>query len=162
MPSHRTDRRPRAAAGALLALLISGCSDQIPGFDAPADDAPPEPLERITMAADAGDVHQIRLVQRGDRYAFEPAEVVLPPGDVVRFVMTGSQPESVAFDTADVTPEVADFIRRNQLHLGVLLTDAGQTHDVPFTDAPPGRYPFVSLPHGTRGMRGSVLIQPAE
>jgi plastocyanin len=40
------------------------------------------------------------------------------------------------------------------------MTDPGETYDVVFRDAPPGTYPFRSLPHGDRGMRGTVTLTP--
>jgi plastocyanin len=155
-------RAPERGAAALLIgtfLAAAGCAGEIPAEEAPEIESGPVPLERITRPAEDGDVHFVRLVQRGDRYSFEPAELTLPPGDVLRFVMTGSQPESVAFDPASATPEAAEFIRGRNLHLGVLLTDVGQARDVSFRDAPPGRYPFLSLPHADRGMRGVVTVQ---
>jgi len=145
---------------AALLLVASACAGDVPAVEAPETQSGPLPLETITRPAEGGRVHFVRLIQRGDQYSFEPAELILPAGDVVRFVMTGSQPESVAFDPTEATPEAAEFIRANNLHLGVLLTDVGQARDVSFRDAPAGRYPFVSLPHGGRGMRGVVTVRP--
>jgi plastocyanin len=149
-------------------LLVLLCSGLIAACDPMADPGPiatsdpeaqPELLERITRPGDGGAVHLVRVVQRPDEYAFEPADLEIVSGDVVRFVMAGSQPESIAFDPVQASPEAADYIRSRMLHLGVLLTDAGQAYDVAFRDAPPGRYPFHSLPHGEQGMRGSVVIE---
>jgi plastocyanin len=141
----------------VLLLLSLSCGE------APAPqtaDAPvPEILDQLSRPGDGGAVHLVRLVQRGDQYAFEPAELSIPSGDVLRFVMTGQQPESVAFDTTAAAPEVADFIGENSLLRGVLLVQPGQAHDVSFRDAPPGRYSFYSIPHSVHGMRGWVDIR---
>jgi plastocyanin len=141
---------------ALVSLTIAACADDPPA--GPPPEPGPELLDRITAPVDGGSAHLVRLVQRGDQYAFDPAEIVIGPGDVIRFVMVGSQPESVAFDPVTATPEAAAYIRQNALQLGVLLTDAGQSYDVSFRDAPPGRYPFLSLPHAGHGMRGVVEV----
>ena len=76
----------------------------------------------------------------------------------MRFVLAGPQPESVAFDTAVAEGPPVDFIRDRSLHLGVLLLEPGQTYDVSFVDAPPGTYPYVSIPHAVQGMRGVVQV----
>ncbi|HUE95156.1 MAG TPA: plastocyanin/azurin family copper-binding protein [Longimicrobiaceae bacterium] len=116
-------------------------------------------LDRITRPGDGGEVHLVRLVQRGDSYAFDPAELTIAPGDVVRFVTTGSQPESVAFQPDGATAEAAEFIRSHGLDRGALLTEPGDDYDVTFPEAPPGYYPFQSLPHAGYGMRGTIRVE---
>lgn len=138
-----------------MALLPIGCREA---------EAPPEPvgseiLDRITRPGEGGAVHLVRLVQRGDSYAFDPAEVTIASGDVVRFVMTGSQPESVAFAPAGAAADAAEYIRERGLDRGVLLTEPGSAHDVAFPEAPAGSYPFHSVPHAGQGMRGTVVVE---
>lgn len=115
-------------------------------------------LEAITNPVAGASVHRIRMTQQGDSYAFAPAEVSISPGDVVRFVMVGSQPESVVFDLAGLPAELAAFIETNGLDRGVLLTEPGATFDAGFPNAPPGTYPFRSVPHHDAGMRGVVKV----
>jgi len=95
----------------------------------------------------------------GGEPAFEPAEVRVRRGDVVRFVLAAPRPESVAFDTAGLPAAAADFVRRSGLLHGPLLTRVGDVYDVSFRDAPPGRYLFLSVPHAGRGMRGAVVVE---
>jgi plastocyanin len=121
----------------------------------------PEVLDRITRPVDGGAVHLVRIVQGAGHYAFDPADLSIRPGDVVRFIMGGSQPESIVFDPVEATPEAGAYVRAHALHRGVLMTDAGQVYDVPFPDAPAGRYPFRSLPHAEQGMRGTVTVAEA-
>lgn len=149
----------RPLALLILALALCACNGEAPPSISSGAAESPEILERITRPVDGARVHLVRLVQRGDQYAFDPAVIRAAPGDVVRFVMAGTQPESVAFDATTATSEAAIFINANSLHHGVLLTDSGQAYDVSFTDAPPGRYPFVSVPHAIHGMVGEVLIE---
>ena len=147
----------RALRGILLIIFAAACGTDFEP-SAPSEGAGPDVLERITRPVEGATVHLVRMTQGGDSYAFEPAVVLGAPGDVVRFVLAGSHPESVVFDAATASPEAAAFIRNHSLQLGVLLTDPGQAYDVAFTDAPPGRYPFLSQPHVARGMRGEVVI----
>lgn len=144
----------------LAGLFLAACGERSP---APAaTEGPPEPgpevLERITRRPDQGAVHLVRLVQRADVYAFDPDRIAIRSGDVVRFVTSGGQPESIAFDADTAAPEAAAFIRAHDLHLGALLTVPGEAYDVAFVDAPPGDYPFLSRPHVGHGMRGVVTV----
>ncbi len=143
-------------AATTLILLAVACTGA-PPTETPVE-AANDLLDRITRPGDGGAVHLVRIVQHGDSYAFDPARLAIPSGDVVRFVMAGSQPESVAFDIGQATPEAGAFIRANSLHLGVLLVEAGQAYDVTFRGAPAGSYPFHSIPHAARGMRGLVQV----
>jgi plastocyanin len=144
----------------LVLVAAQACEREAP---APlvAEDSIPGLFQAISRPGDGGQVHLVRLIQRGDSYAFEPAELTIPSNEVVRFVMVGAQPESVAFDTVAGSPEVLAYIRSNGLHRGPLLTDSGQTYDVTFRDAPIGRYRIYSLPHADLGMRGSIIVEAA-
>jgi plastocyanin len=143
------------------ALLVIGCN----GAEVHAvDDGQPGVAEASSAALAAppparGDLHLVRLVARVDSYAFEPDEVRIRPGDVVRFVNTGYQPESVAFDAGEATPEVGEFLQLHGLVAGPLLTGPGAFFDVSFENAPPGVYPVSSVPHRAHGMRGRVIVE---
>jgi plastocyanin len=131
-------------------------------------EAPPEGAEEragagtVALTAPApgrGTVHIVRMVARGDRYAFEPAEIRVRAGDVVRFVQTDHQPEAVAFDSTTAPPGSAEFLRQHDLMRGPLLTEPGVFFDVAFHDAPPGEYPFFSVPHRQFGMEGRIIVE---
>lgn len=170
VPSHPTSMRSpgslfdrsRWGIAALMLVLVgaSGCSSSPPP---PAEmDEGELVLRAITEPVESGSVHRIRMTQQGDRYAFSPSEVTVRPGDVVRFVMVGGQPESVVFDPTDLGEDQAGFITSTGLDQAILLTDPGSTLDASFRDAPPGDYPFRSVPHHESGMRGSVHVVPAD
>lgn len=143
----------------LTLLMAAACGDSASSGSSPSSAREADtPYEQITRPAAVGRVHLVRLVQRGDQYAFEPSALSIPSGDVVRFVATGAQPESVAFEAERATPGAAEYIRAHSLQLGILLTDPGQAYDIAFTDAPAGVYPFQSVPHAQRGMRGAITI----
>ena len=151
-------RRPSALALAALALLLAAAC-------AEPEEAPPATptdtlLSRIAAPVEEGRAVLVRMIAEGDRYAFDPAEVTVRPGDVVRFVLTGSQPESVAFDTTGLSPAGVEFLRGRGLLRGTLLTRPGQVYEASFRDAPPGRYLFFSVPHAASGMRGAVVVEP--
>ncbi len=151
-------RSPSRAVAALALLALGACgeADEPPRQVVPADPV----LSRIAAPVERGTVTLVRMSAEGDGYAFEPADVSVRPGDVVRFVLSGSQPESVAFDTTGLPAPAVDFLRRQGLVRGPLLTRPGQVYDASFHDAPPGRYLFFSVPHASFGMRGAVVVEP--
>ena len=151
------------ASRIILALMLglAACADAEPVEQTADAAAGPQALEGITAPADAGRVHLVRMVQRGDRYSFEPDTIQIPTGDVIRFVMAGAQPESVAFDKSSATPEMQAFIDAGVLARGVLLTNPGDSYDVSFRGAPPGSYSFHSIPHVLQGMRGLIQVEAA-
>ncbi|CAN5706573.1 hypothetical protein BH23GEM8_BH23GEM8_13350 [soil metagenome] len=146
----------RAILVALVAVLTLGACDRASG---PVEESSEtELLDRLTTAPQGVNVHLVRMVSRGDSYAFEPDEVEVRRGDLVRFVMDSPQPESVSFDEDGLSPEAAEFVRLQDLGHGELLTSSGEVYDVSFRDAPPGRYPFRSIIHAERGMTGVVVV----
>jgi len=141
-------------------LLAAGCGDE-PAAGEEADSPAGAGTVALTApAAERGAVHIVRLVARGDRYAFEPAEVVVQQDAVVRFVQTGFQPESVGFDPSGAGPEAEAFIVSSGIDRGPLLTEPGGYYDVVLSGAPPGEYRFYSVPHRERGMVGRLIVEP--
>jgi plastocyanin len=139
-----------------LLLLVGGGCDRTGGADDVATDT--TLLDRITVVPRGVNLHLVRMVTRGETYAFEPAEIPVRAGDLVRFVMVTSQPQSVSFELAELSPEAQQFVRDNDLLHGELLTGAGEVYDVSFAGAPPGHYRFLSIVHAERGMRGVVIV----
>jgi plastocyanin len=145
----------RMVLTACVVSAAAACDRVAPGDGAPADTSL---LGRLTTAPRGVDVHLIRMVPSGDSFAFEPAEVRIRSGDLVRFVMVSSLPQSVSFELSDLSEEAAGFVREQDLQHGTLLTSSGETYDVSFRDAPPGSYRFRSVVHAERGMRGVVIV----
>jgi plastocyanin len=145
--------------GCIALLLACGGAEEPPAEEVPGATGEASAAALATPAQGPGALYFVRLIARGDQYAFEPAEVRIRPGDVVRFVNTDHQPESVAFEIDAAPPQAREFLDRAGLRTGPLLTEPGAFFDVSFEDAPPGVYPFASVPHGDRGMRGRIVVE---
>lgn len=151
---------PRPALFLLVCFVLPACGRAEAPLERDSEPAGAAAEALFAPAASGGTTHLVRLVARGDQYGFDPPELRVRPGDVVRFVHTGYQPESVAFDADAATPEAGEFLRRHALDAGPLLIQPGAVYDVSFRDAPPGVYPFYSVPHREFGMAGRVIVEP--
>jgi plastocyanin len=154
--ARRPIRYPFLRCTLVLLCALAACGEQ--GEKGAA--AVPEPADTSLLARlDSGEgVHLVRLVARGAEYAFEPREIRARPGDIVRFVHTGYQPESVAFDPEETPPGGDEFLHQAEIVRGPLLTRPGQVYDISLEGAVPGRYGFYSVPHEAYGMRGVLIV----
>lgn len=142
---------------ALVLALAAACADPSGGAGG-GESASGEEVVAGAAGTREGKVHRVRVVARVGDYSFAPAEVVVRDGEVVRFVHTGYQPESVAFERASLPVGGEAFLREQHALDGPLLTAPGDSFAVSFRGAPAGDYAFVSVPHGARGMRGVIRV----
>jgi plastocyanin len=108
--------------------------------------------------------HVVRMWSDGRTARFEPAQVVIHPGDAVRFVNAGGGPHNVSFDPAKLPEDVrralqAGMADQIQPLWGPLLTDEGQAYTIRFTGVKPGRYEFFCMPHMAMSMRGVLVVR---
>ncbi|MBB4637418.1 plastocyanin/azurin family copper-binding protein [Longimicrobium terrae] len=103
-----------------------------------------------------GNVVEIKMVSEngGASGKFEPANVTVKKGDVIRWVMADAQAaHNVSFSMAQGNP--AGFSAPAD---SPYLNQAGQTFDVTVT-MEPGTYNYVCVPHMAMGMVGSITVQ---
>lgn len=103
-----------------------------------------------------GNVVEIKMISEngGASGKFEPANVTVKKGDVIRWVMADAQAaHNVSFSMAQGNP--AGFSAPAD---SPYLSQAGQTFEVPVSmDA--GTYHYVCVPHMAMGMVGSITVQ---
>jgi plastocyanin len=95
---------------------------------------------------------------------FLPAVTTANPGDTLRFINQSGGPHNIQF-FADSIPEEARTLlaaampgeKLDQLSSPLLVLDQA-TYDIAVPALPPGRYPFVCLPHAGSRMLGSLVI----
>lgn len=103
-----------------------------------------------------GQVHEVRMVttQNGASGVFEPAQITVRRGDVIRWVMADGQAvHNVSFSQAQGNP--AGFTPPPD---SPMYTQEGQSFELKI-DWAPGTYNYVCVPHAMMGMTGSVTVQ---
>lgn len=130
---------------AALLLTFAAC-------DAPTGGTELE-LDERTIQLDPGtEVHEVLLRVEDGRAALAPDTVRARPGDVIRFVATGAGGHAVVFDRGRLAPDVRAYLERTDQLRGPPLVHEGAGWIVSLEAAPAGRYPFICLPHHTRGL----------
>ena len=117
----------------------------------------PQAAQGAPVTPDAGgQVHEVRMVttQNGASGVFEPAQIAVKKGDVVRWVMADGQAvHNVSFSQGQGNP--AGFTPPPD---SPMYTQQGQTYEAKI-DFDPGTYNYVCVPHAMMGMTGSVTVQ---
>lgn len=106
-------------------------------------------------------VHEIRL--GANRFA--PEEILARVGDTLRFINSSGGPHNIQF--SDSLPGSARGMLAEAMpgdKLGPvsspLLIDPNEVYQFRVPGLPPGRYPFVCLPHVASNMRGVLVVIP--
>ena len=129
-----------SACGSQEASAAASGDSQSPSAAAPAAEAP----------APTGNVVEVRMVTDGAGNYFEPQNVTVNRGDVVRFVLV-SGVHNASFPAssnagASALPEATPYLQL-----------PGQTHDMAI-DVPAGEYTFQCDPHAALGMVGTLTV----
>lgn len=135
--------RPGIASTAGLFLMLAGCGDSA-APSASVDATAPE-----AAAAPTGTVHEVKMVS-GSGERFEPGDLEVKRGDVVRFVLVAGV-HNASFPAAQnpagiELPEATPY-----------LQVPGQTHDM-VIDLPSGDYNYHCDPHAALGMTGTIKV----
>jgi plastocyanin len=101
-------------------------------------------------------VLEVLMVDKGGgQWRFEPAQIAVQHGDVVRFVQADVVPHNVQLKE---TPDGTDL---GSAHMGSFLLQKGDVYDVTIDDRfAPGVHQFVCTPHEAMGMVGRLDVQP--
>jgi plastocyanin len=118
---------------------------------------PAAPAAGAPVTPDAGgQVHEVRMVttQGGASGVFEPAQITVKKGDVIRWTMADGQAvHNVSFSQAQGNP--AGFTPPAD---SPMYTQQGQTYELK-VDWNAGTYNYTCVPHAMMGMNGSVTVQ---
>lgn len=141
----KTQRLFAAALALTLALTACGGEDTTTPADRTSGGTP------SAAPAPTGTVIEVKMVTDGAGNYFEPADLTVKPGDVVRFVLD-SGVHNVSFPAAENAgardlPEASPYLQL-----------PGQTWDL-VVDMAPGTYQYQCDPHALLGMVGTLTVQ---
>ena len=129
--------------------------DSAPAANAPAANTP---------AAGTGKTHDVKMVLEGSKYKFDPENLTIKSGDVVRYHNTSGGPHNVSFWADSIPSGAADPLKKNMPNQmapleGPLLTEPNAVYEISFAGAPKGEYKYYCLPHLAMGMKAKLTVQ---
>lgn len=132
----------------LSTLALAACGDKGATPDLPPAEGAPAATPSVEPT---GDVVEVKAITDDQGNRFEPSEVEVDPGDVLRIVLV-SGVHNISFP-----PD------QNQGATGLpgpsdMLQLPGQTLDIPITFGP-GDYVFQCDPHAALGMTGKLEVE---
>jgi manganese oxidase len=101
-------------------------------------------------------VVEVRMMDEGGVMKFEPANIDVRRGDVVKFVLDGTMPHNVQFvrNTAPANVEIGDY------WVGPFLSKPGEVYEIAIDDRfIDGAYDFVCAPHVAMNMTGTLNVR---
>ncbi len=106
-------------------------------------------------ASTQGNVVIVKMVDKSvTEFAFEPANVTVKRGDVIRFVQTSTTPHNVEFKDG---PEGTDL---NGGRVGPYLLAPDETYEVSIDSRfAKGVHRYVCTPHEFMGMVGTITVE---
>ena len=114
--------------------------------------------------AATGKTHDVKMVLDGSKYKFDPDNLTIQTGDVVRYHNVSGGPHNVSFWSDSVPSGAGDALKKNMPNQmapleGPLLTEPNAVYEVSFAGAPKGDYKFYCLPHLALGMKGKLTVK---
>lgn len=89
-------------------------------------------------------------------FGFQPTQITVRQGDVIRFEQIGDQPHNVEFRE---TPPGVDL---GDTRMGPFLVKKGTVYEIRIDERfEPGVYAFVCTPHAQMGMKGMITVKPS-
>lgn len=100
----------------------------------------------------------VRMVDKSaTEWAFEPADITVEPGTLVRFELAGTIPHNVEFKNS---PSGTDL---GNARMGPFLIMKGQTYEVMIDGRfAMGTHDYVCTPHEMMGMKGTITVQNSD
>ncbi|MFQ5537288.1 MAG: plastocyanin/azurin family copper-binding protein [Gemmatimonadota bacterium] len=121
----------------------------------------------LVPGVSAQTVHEVKMVDISPtEFRFEPAEVTVKPGDVVRWIYAGTlgQPHNVEFRSPSTIGQAVSSEPGIVGTMSPFLTKDGETWEVAIDD----RFqvgvvhPYVCTPHEAFGMKGTIKVEAGE
>ena len=141
-----------------IGALACGKGDQTQTQGAP-------PAAPAGAAAATGPVVEVKMTGNGSTTAaYEPSSLRIAPGTTVRFINVSGGPHNIAFWQDSVPASGAAVLNANMTNTvdnlsGPFLTNANESYDVSFANAPRGTYKGFCTPHLMLGMKIAITVE---
>jgi len=153
-----------------LTLVLAACGGEKKTEDQGTTAAPEQQSAPATNApaanapAGTGKTHDVQMVLEGSKYKFDPENLTIKSGDVVRYHNASGGPHNVSFWADSIPSGAADLLKKNMPDQmapleGPLLTEPAAVYQVSFAGAPKGEYKYYCLPHLALGMKAKLTVQ---
>lgn len=147
-----------------LALVLAACGGEKKAENQQAAGTPEQPAPAAAVPASTGKTHDVNMVLEGSKYKYDPDNLTIKSGDVVRFHNKSGGPHNVSFWPDSIPSGAADVLTKNMPDQmapleSPLLTEPDAVYQVSFAGAPTGNYKFYCLPHLALGMRGKLKVE---
>jgi plastocyanin len=106
----------------------------------------------------------INMVLNAKGMRFDPSDIVVNSGDLLRFVNLSGGPHNVAFDAATVPVAAkmalsAAMPSQMMALMGPLISAPKGTYTMALSNVPAGKYSYYCTPHRAMGMIGSITVK---
>src|SRR5215210_925743 len=150
-----------------LAVVLAACGGEKKTQDQPAtaDSAgTPEQSSPAAAPAGTGKTHDVNMVLDGSKYKFDPDNLTIKSGDVVRYHNKSGGPHNVSFWPDSIPSGAADVLNKNMPNQmaplqSPLETEPDAVYQISFAGAPKGVYKYYCLPHLALGMKAKLTVQ---
>jgi plastocyanin len=146
-----------------LAVILAACGGEKKTQDQPAAGESAGAAPTAAAPAATGKTHDVNMVLDGSKYKYDPDNLTIASGDVVRFHNKSGGPHNVSFWADSIPSGAADVLKKNMPNQmapleGPLFTEPDAVYEVSFAGAPKGDYKFYCLPHLALGMKGKLTV----
>jgi plastocyanin len=149
-----------------LAFVLAACGGEKKTQDQPAagGDTASGAAPAAAAPAGTGKTHDVNMVLEGSKYKYDPENLTIKSGDVVRYHNKSGGPHNVSFWADSIPSGAADVLKKtmpNQMAPleGPLFTEPNAVYEVSFAGAPKGDYKYYCLPHLALGMKAKLTVQ---
>jgi len=145
-----------------LILSLAICS--LAGFTHPDGRGAFAPDLNVSTAAATGRTLTVNMLFDAKGMRFEPKNITISRGDVIKFVNVSGGPHNVAFDPSKIpaagrAPLKAAMPNQTGQFIGPLVTAPNAAYTISFASVPAGTYPYFCSPHLGLGMTGVITIK---
>jgi plastocyanin len=147
-----------------LALATVACGGEKKAAEQPAASPAATPAAAPAAPAAAGATHEVYMDFDGKVGKFDPAELTIKSGDVVKFINRTGGPHNIAFWPDSIPAGAAAALDAGMTDrvgplTGPMMVEPNAGYSVSFAGAPAGVYKLYCLPHLGFKMHAKITVQ---